>query len=276
MFAEVNLKEQRSRREEGGGGGQNNASVSTTQCIGGLEWSLGRGETPNNGNDDERDSEEEEVRYVWIGEECLALTNMMLVYNSVDWFQYKPSSKSWHEGVNNTSRTLKRRYFLVEKSKETSIVGIVVGTLSISGYMDALNSLRRIIAEAGKKSYTFVMGRITPEKMANYPEIEVFVLISCPQLALLDSRDFYAPVITPFEAELAFIPDRTWTGSYSIGFESLRTSSEAVKQSDKSPANGDGEEATQIQKGKDIETNIIKQATQLQLSEGKWSHPLFF
>ena len=69
-----------------------------------------------------------------------------------------------------------------------SIVGIVVGTLTIAGYLEALGALRRVLAKAGKKSYTFVMGRITPEKLANYPEVEVFVLISCPQLALLDSR----------------------------------------------------------------------------------------
>mmetsp|Transcript_1969 Transcript_1969/g.4492 ORF Transcript_1969/g.4492 Transcript_1969/m.4492 type:complete len:86 (+) Transcript_1969:1016-1273(+) len=61
--------------------------------------------------------------------------------------------------------------------------------------MRALETLRKVIAAAGKKSYTFVMGRITPEKLANFPEVDVFVLISCPQLALLDCKEFYAPVI---------------------------------------------------------------------------------
>lgn len=35
-------------------------------------------------------------------------------------------------------------------------------------------------------------------------QCEVFVYVSCAQTALLDSKDFLAPVITPFEAVLAF------------------------------------------------------------------------
>lgn len=47
----------------------------------------------------------------------------------------------------------------------------------------------------------------------------VFVLVACPDTALLDSRDFLSPVITAFEAELAFSPGGVWTpGGYRIGF----------------------------------------------------------
>lgn len=35
-------------------------------------------------------------------------------------------------------------------------------------------------------------------------QCEVFVYVSCAQTALLDSKEFLAPVITPFEAVLAF------------------------------------------------------------------------
>jgi diphthamide biosynthesis protein 2 len=35
-------------------------------------------------------------------------------------------------------------------------------------------------------------------------QCEVFIYVSCAQTALLDSKDFLAPVITPFEAVLAF------------------------------------------------------------------------
>lgn len=35
-------------------------------------------------------------------------------------------------------------------------------------------------------------------------QCDVFIYVSCAQTALLDSKDFYAPVITPFEATLAF------------------------------------------------------------------------
>jgi diphthamide biosynthesis protein 2 len=100
-------------------------------------------------------------------------------------------------------------------------VGIVVGTLSSAGYLSVIKRLRSIISAAGKKSYTFVMGKPNPAKLANFPECEVFVLVACPQTALLDSKEYLSPVITPFEAELAFSQKRAWTGEYRLDFSGL-------------------------------------------------------
>ena len=47
-------------------------------------------------------------------------------------------------------------------------------------------------------------------------QCEVFIYVSCAQTALLDSKDFLAPVITPFEAVLAF-------GRYATLLSSNRT-----------------------------------------------------
>ena len=45
------------------------------------------------------------------------------------------------------------------------------------------------------------------------------MLVACPHTALRDSRDFLAPIITAFEAELAFTPGAAWTpGQYRTGF----------------------------------------------------------
>lgn len=35
-------------------------------------------------------------------------------------------------------------------------------------------------------------------------QCDVFIYVSCAQTALLDSKEFLAPIITPFEAMLAF------------------------------------------------------------------------
>ena len=45
------------------------------------------------------------------------------------------------------------------------------------------------------------------------------MLVACPQTALLDSREFLAPIITVFEAELAFTPGSAWQpGAYRTCF----------------------------------------------------------
>jgi len=38
---------------------------------------------------------------------------------------------------------------------------------------------------------------------------------------VLDSKEFYAPLITPYEAQLAFSPGSEWTGDYRLDFASL-------------------------------------------------------
>ena len=53
--------------------------------------------------------------------------------------------------------------------------------------------------------YTVAVGKLNVPKMANFLEIDVYVLVACPENSLVDSHEFYKPVVTPFEMELACI-----------------------------------------------------------------------
>ena len=44
---------------------------------------------------------------------------------------------------------------------------------------------------------------------------------------ILDSKEFYAPIITPFEAQLAFTTGAEWTSDYRLDFGSLLLSDPA-------------------------------------------------
>ncbi|KAH9310654.1 hypothetical protein KI387_025689, partial [Taxus chinensis] len=178
-------------------------------CLGGLKWVL-----PEH-------HKMEDYLLVWIGQEGPALANVMLTYNACGVARYDPVRKLLLRDVPSQNKTLKRRYYLVERAKDADIVGIVVGTLGIAGYQEAIRQLKKLIKEAGKKSYTFVMGRPNPAKLANFPECNIFVYVACAQTALLDSKEFLAPLITPFEAVLAFRRGSQWTGSYFLDFEKL-------------------------------------------------------
>lgn len=63
----------------------------------------------------------------------------------------------------------------------TPHAGILVGTLGVAGYRDAIQRLRAAAQAAGKKTYTLLMGKPSPAKLANFPEIEA----SCLSLVLL-------------------------------------------------------------------------------------------
>lgn len=64
-------------------------------------------------------------------------------------------------------------------------MGILVGTLGVEHYLEIITSLRELIARAGKSSYTFVIGKINEAKLANFMEIDVYVLVACPENSLV-------------------------------------------------------------------------------------------
>ncbi|XP_062174033.1 uncharacterized protein LOC133879473 [Alnus glutinosa] len=184
----------------------------SSYSIGGLIWTLPDGHRM------------EDYLLFWIGSDNSAFANVVLTFNGCDIVRYDATKKCLVTDVSQQKRILKRRYFLVEKAKDANIVGILVGTLCVAGYQHMIHQMKELITGSGKKAYTFVMGRPNPAKLANFPECNVFIYVSCAQTALLDSKEYLAPVITPFEAMLAFNRGSQWTGAYVMEFRDLITS----------------------------------------------------
>lgn len=67
----------------------------------------------------------------------------------------------------------------------------------------------------------FAMRKLNLAKLANFHEIDIYVLIACPENSLLDSSEFYKPVVTPFEMEVACNKKREWSGEYVTDFRDL-------------------------------------------------------
>lgn len=162
-----------------------------------------------------------EYSMFYIGGESLTLTNLIYNFQTCQFFSYNPATKEGRKENINVNKLLTKRYFMIEKAKDAKIVGILVGTLGVGNYMDILHRLKVLIKTAGKKSYVFIVGKINVAKLANFMEIDVFVLIACAENTLLDSSEFYKPVITPYEMELACNTERQWTGEYSTDFTEL-------------------------------------------------------
>lgn len=59
---------------------------------------------------------------------------------------------------------------------------------SIASYLNIIDHLKKVIKASGRKSYFFVMGKLNVAKMANFMEIDCYVLVSCPENSLIDSK----------------------------------------------------------------------------------------
>lgn len=145
-----------------------------------------------------------------------------------------------------TTLSLRRRYALLTSLSTVSIFGILINTLSVKNYLHVVEHVKTQIREAGKKSYTFVVGKVNAAKIANFSEVGGWVVIGCWESSLVESKDLWKPVITPFELELALKGDgeRIWTGEWRSDFQGLLSAS--------SPGNSGSTDQDMVSRKRDI------------------------
>ncbi|KAL2128703.1 hypothetical protein VTI74DRAFT_8824 [Chaetomium olivicolor] len=146
----------------------------------------------------------------------------------------------------STPRLLGRRYARLLTLTSAGIIGILVNTLSVSNYLASIDTIRKQIAAAGKKSYTVVVGKLNPAKLANFAEVEGWVVVGCWESSLVeDDAGFFKPVITPFELQVALMGDeeRVWGGEWWGGIEGVGEYRETEKEHkrDEDEEAGEGE-----------------------------------
>eukprot|EP01134_Creolimax_fragrantissima_P003261 CFRG3261T1 len=159
---------------------------------------------------------------LWIGQQGRALTALMLnIPTAKRFISFNPlTNEALVEGA-SVNKSLMRRYFLVEKCKQAMTVGILVGTLGIAHQHDLLTHMKAILKAAGKKYYTVVIGKVNGPKIANFLEVDAYVLVACPENSMIDSKEFSVPIITPFEMELACTRGREWPGRLRTDLEEV-------------------------------------------------------
>lgn len=180
-------------------------------------------------------------------------------------FSYDPRTRSSRLESHRTNRMLMRRYAVVQKSRDADVFGILVGTLGVcssffalpyklytylfslaypASYLPLITYIRKILASHRKKSYTISVGKLTPSKLANFLEIECFVLVACPENSLIESKEFFKPIITPYELEVALKQEISWTGRYVLDFDQVMEEGKGNKQNvDESSNNNNNSQA---------------------------------
>ena len=165
---------------------------------------------------------------VYVGRGGQILLNFMFNLPNCEFFVFE--NRSLVPAGVSVAKMMMKRYFLVEKAKDAERIGLLVGTLGTANFGDILERLRKTIKTAGKKVYTFLVGKPNVAKLANFPEIDVFVLVACPETSFLDSKEFLQPIITPYELELACNKKQEWSGQLVTDYRELLEGGEKFKQ----------------------------------------------
>ncbi|KAF8152245.1 putative diphthamide synthesis protein-domain-containing protein [Crassisporium funariophilum] len=157
----------------------------------------------------------------YVGSESLGLTNLLVTNASCNVYSFDPLTQSSRLESSRTNKILMRRYAILQKARDADVFGILVGTLGVASYLPLIKHLRNLLAQKRKKSYTISVGKLNPAKLANFLEIECFILVACPENSLIEAKDFLRPIVTPYELEIALQADPIWTGKYVLDFERL-------------------------------------------------------
>jgi diphthamide biosynthesis protein 2 len=152
---------------------------------------------------------------LYIGKESLTQASIFLSNSNLKCLCYSDGLISEQA----MSKMLMKRYHLINKAKNANIIGILIGTLGVSKYMRVLERLKQSIAKAGKKYYVMVVGKINVPKLANFMEVDIYVLVACPENSLIDSKEFFKPIVTPNEMEMALDPEFTSNSAIKLAFE---------------------------------------------------------
>ncbi|XP_015429435.1 PREDICTED: diphthamide biosynthesis protein 2 [Dufourea novaeangliae] len=161
----------------------------------------------------------EDYEAFFLGSGDKTFTTLEITIPAKKWYYFENSSITEYQAL--STPWLKRRRFLIEKLKDAKVVGIVVATLGIKDYLKILSMIKNILKQKNKKSYILSVGKVNPMKLANFPEIDVFVMITCPENEVFDSREFLKPILLPYEVELAFNSSRELHTEYYMDFRQI-------------------------------------------------------
>ncbi|XP_022174866.1 2-(3-amino-3-carboxypropyl)histidine synthase subunit 2 [Myzus persicae] len=137
--------------------------------------------------------------------------------NNVDRFILEKKECQVHIYENScnilTQRTLssviKKKQYLKEKIKDSTHIGILICSLSIKDLLDRINRVKCLCKKTNKKCYIFSVGRPNVAKLANFPEIEIFVNITCAEGVIENQKEYMQPIVNIDDIELALGTENT-------------------------------------------------------------------
>ncbi|XP_008187718.1 2-(3-amino-3-carboxypropyl)histidine synthase subunit 2 isoform X1 [Acyrthosiphon pisum] len=105
------------------------------------------------------------------------------------------------------SSVIKKKNFTKEKIKDSTHIGILICSLSIKDLLERINRVKCLCKKTNKKCYIFSVGRPNVAKLANFPEIEIFVNITCAEGVIENQKEYMQPIVNIDDIELALGTD---------------------------------------------------------------------
>ena len=113
-------------------------------------------------------------------------------------------------------KILKQRAFSIEKLREAENVAIIT-EIKPGQRFGSPKYLLEKLKEAGKNPVVITMSELTPDKLMNFYNIDAFIELACPRIAIDDFYKYEKPILTMKEALVA-LGLKSWEETLETGF----------------------------------------------------------
>jgi len=150
--------------------------------------------------------------------ESLMIHNPQIPY----FYKYDPYNKKLTLESYGHNEMKRMRYDAIEESKKAKKVGLIQGTLGRQGNPNILSHLEEILTERGIPYIIVLLSEIFPWKLSLFQDVDAWVQVACPRLSIDWGYAFEKPLLTPYEAEVAFTSTQ-WKDVYPMDYYSANS-----------------------------------------------------
>jgi len=110
----------------------------------------------------------------------------------------------------------RQRAMAIDKFKSAKIIGILQ-EMKAGQNFGAAKITKKKLEDAGKQAIIITISEFTPDKLMNFYNIDVFVSLACPRIAVDDFAKYHKPILT-YKEMLVGVGEKTWEDLLESGF----------------------------------------------------------
>merc|ERR1719262_1825445 len=136
-------------------------------------------------------------------------------------FRYDPVMRTLTRESFAYDQLHQSRRAAIEAARGASLVGLILGTLGRQGSSGVLEEVERLLEQRGIGHLTVLLSEVSPERLALFEGVGAWVQVACPRLSMDWGDAYAAPLLTPYEAHVAF-GNQAYKEAYPMDYYSNR------------------------------------------------------
>ena len=117
------------------------------------------------------------------------------------------------EGVRD--KILKQRIISIEKLKDAKNVGVIIES-KIGQKFGVSDLIIKKLKAKGKNVILITMNELSPDKLMNFYNVDCFIELACPRIAIDDFAKYQKPIVT-FKEALIALGEKSWEDLLKLG-----------------------------------------------------------